>query len=178
MPDEPAGEETPEGDEPEGDEGGEEQSLEDQLAEARKEAATLKRSNAALKAQADRAKKSGKKAAETDDGPSERELQLQKELEESQARADALEMRFHKSAAATIAKGMDAHDGDFVAEAIDWDEIADPGDEREVKQAIARLKKSRPFLFKKTDVDHGEGKSHESGGDMNRLIRRGFAGGE
>ena len=178
MPDEkPEGEETPETEEtPEVEE--ETPSTDEELAAARKELASLKRSNAALKAQNARSRSRKPKDQEDDPGPTEREQELQKQLEESDAKASALERRFHRSGAASIAREMGAHDADFVADALDFDEIADPEDKREVKQAIARLRKAKPFLFKEDDVDQGNREGRPQSSDMNRLIRRGLTGSE
>lgn len=152
--------------------------VEEQLAEARREAASLKRSNAALKAQAEKSKTRKQKSKDEDDGPTEREQELQRELEETRAEGEKLRLSLQRGRASVIAEEMGAYDGDDVAERIDFDEIADPSDKRELKQAIARLRKARPYLFKDVDVDHSDGgRGRPKTTSMTDLIRGAARGG-
>jgi hypothetical protein len=57
---------------------------------------------------------------------------------------------------------------------LDWDQVSDPDDERELESALRDLVKEKPFLLGKVPggADGGAGAEREGGsGDMNALLR-------
>jgi hypothetical protein len=167
-----------EGDEGEGEgegEGGadDEPTIEDvqaELAESRKEQAKLKRQLAAAKgATTKAAKKTPKKDDEPDTAAAE-ELAAEKE------RSEKLERQLRDIQAEGIARDLKFVDASDAVRLLDWDEIADATDRKEVRDALKRLKKDKPHLAATAEgggTGAGKGRSGAGAGvTMNDLIRQ------
>lgn len=152
--------------------------LQTELAESRKEQAKLKRQLAAAKGAATKATKktATKKDDEGDDDETKAELAAEKE------RATKLENQLRDLQAESIARDLKFVDAGDAVRLLDWDEIADPTDRKEVRDALKRLKKEKPHLAAAATEGGGTGagRGTRSGGgagqSMNDLIRNAATG--
>lgn len=121
------------------------------------------------KAEADAARKQAEKDGDL--------AKLQEQLAAADQRAMAAEQKLQQQQARGIAKDLGAVDPPVVVGLIDWNTIADPEDENEVRQAVRAVLKDKPYLRGTTkDPDAGkrgggEGRPGE-GTDMNAVLRR------
>jgi hypothetical protein len=107
-----------------------------------------------------------KPASERNDSEAEKRL---KDLEDRETR---LVQRLRASTARTAAADLNAIDAEAVAGLIRWDELEDPDDEEEVKDAIKDILKSRPHLRKTTRTEGGMGgDSEDRPMGMNDILR-------
>jgi hypothetical protein len=142
----------------------------DEVAELRTQVRSLKAKLGAAKRAAKAAPKPKAKttkddAKPEDDGPSERERELEAQLEKTQAAARNL-------LAESLAGELDIVDPEAAVRLLDWDEIDDPDDRREVRAALKALKKEKPYLAKEQDTGAGGGGgSGPSKRTMNDFIR-------
>jgi hypothetical protein len=144
------------------------ESLKAELEESRKDQAKLRRQVAANKGATTRAKKTpAKTAADEDDG------EAAQKLEAAEKRAAELESRFQKTQAETIADKLGFLDAEDAVKLLDWDEIGDPDDKAEVRDALKRLKKDKPHLVgEKVALGGGKGRGGEGvKRTMNDVIR-------
>ena len=136
--------------------------LKSQAAKSRTEAARR------AKAEADAARAKAKEEGDVS--------ALQKQLDEERAARTALENRLQQQSAQGIASTLGAVDPAVVVKLIDWDTIADPDDENEVRQAIRNILKAKPYLRGTTkDPDAGKGGGNEGEGrstSINDALRR------
>ena len=162
-----------------GDEGtGEEetQPTPEEIAEIREENARLKSQAAKARTEAARRAKAEKDAARSKAQEDGDVATLQKQLDEERAARTALESRLQQQSAQSIATTLGAVDPAVVVRLIDWDTIADPDDEGEVRQAIRSILKAKPYLRSTTrDPDAGRGggeEGKERSTSINDVLRR------
>jgi chromosome segregation ATPase len=159
------------------------ESLQEQLAESRKREAKTKRELAAAKGAATKAAKAAaagttttKKTGDDDTAAARQAAEdARKELDELKAEQERLKSELTKSAATGIARGLGFKDPEDAVNLLRWDEIADPADRAEVRDALKALKKEKPYLAGETKEKVGGGSgTRKTGGlgeSMNDLIR-------
>jgi chromosome segregation ATPase len=130
--------------------------LQAQLDEAKREARSLRAKLAAAKrstksTEPTKSTKSTKSTESTDDdGPSEREAELERKL--SKAEAD-----LRSALGESIAASLDIVDPEAAVRLLDWESIEDPDDRSQVRAALKQLKKDRPYLARRVDTGAGAG---------------------
>lgn len=100
---------------------------------------------------------------------------LERDLTAASATRDQLEAENRTLRAQSLAAkvGIRADAVDLAVAALDWTEISDPTDTKEIERALKELVKDRPFLSSRPDgLDGGRGRGQGNGGnDINDMIR-------
>jgi membrane protein involved in colicin uptake len=162
------------GDGSDGDGDGEDNDDEDQVdVEALKaENARYKKAEDKRRTQAARdakAKQDAERKKAQDDNDADK---LKAALAEETAKAVAAELKANRAMARSLAAELGAVDPGDVVRLVDFDELADPGNEDEVKAEIAALLKAKPYLKSgKVKTDGGASGGGSSKIDMNQVIR-------
>lgn len=145
----------------------------DELEAVRAELAESKKEQTKLRKQLSEARKKSKESKPSEEGnagtPDE---QTQQQLAEMRQRTDQLQSKLQRARAANIASNMRVVDPEAVVALIDWDDIEDPDDDAEIKDAIKALVKRKPYLAKKADLDGGAGGGRrQQKRSMNEILR-------
>ena len=142
----------------------------------------LRKENARLKAEANKARtkaareakaardRERKAARESDDSE-----EVKKALAEAEKRAADAELKANRAQARSLAAEAGAKNPSLVVKLIDFDDLTDPSDEDEVRDAIEALIKENPYLkARATRTDGGEGGkgNKEVSTDINAALRR------
>jgi hypothetical protein len=143
------------------------------------EAKALREENAKLKADANKRRTEAAREAkaakqkERDEAAKGGEAELRKQLETESKAREAAETRANMAFARSIAAELGAVSPGDAVRLLDYDSIADPGNEKEVKDALTELLEEKPFLksSRKVDPDAGKGADGPSKQGLNEIIR-------